>query len=460
MRATVEYERKLDAPAGFRLPDLGGSPLEPRIFTSVYFDTPATSLAAAGITLRRRTENGDTLWQLKLPSDDARLELELAGNPDRVPETFLELLRAHLRHGSLEPVAELRTERRGELVARDGMSAEVTVDDVAVIDADTVSDTFVEVEIELRAGEPVNLDAIVAQLSRAGAAPGTGAPKLFRVLGLQPDDRKRSDTPFESLRSALRAQLREIERHDPGTRLGHDPESLHDMRVGIRRLRALLRAGRPLLASDTSALDRRLRHLGVVLGDVRDLDVLLARLGDDATELGEPDATHAAALLALLAREREDKRDVLLIVLRSDAYLKLLDDTAAAIDALEPSDAGLSLGDVAKRAAKKLRKAVRALPDDPSDDDLHALRKTGKRARYAAELAGRKAVVRRAKAFQDVLGEHQDAAVAAERVRALAAHATPEQGIAAGLLIARENERRDAARRAWPKAWRQLKKAS
>jgi inorganic triphosphatase YgiF len=62
MRATSEYERKLDAPAGFRLPPLGGRPLEPRVFTSVYFDVPGGSLAAAGITLRRRTENGRSLW--------------------------------------------------------------------------------------------------------------------------------------------------------------------------------------------------------------------------------------------------------------------------------------------------------------------------------------------------------------------------------------------------------------
>ena len=34
--------------------------------------------------------------------------------------------------------------------------------------------------------------------------------------------------------------------HDPGTRLGTDPESLHDMRVAVRRARALLRAGAPL----------------------------------------------------------------------------------------------------------------------------------------------------------------------------------------------------------------------
>ena len=76
MEATAEYERKLEAPEGFELPDLGGEPLEPRVFTSVYHDTPERSLAHAGLTLRRRTERGRSVWQLKLPAGDARLELE------------------------------------------------------------------------------------------------------------------------------------------------------------------------------------------------------------------------------------------------------------------------------------------------------------------------------------------------------------------------------------------------
>ena len=60
------------------------------------------------------------------------------------------------------------------------------------------------------------------------------------------------------------------------------------------------------------------------------------------------------------------------------------------------------------------------------------MRKLGKRARYASELAGHNEVVRRAKALQDVLGEHQDAVIAEQRLRALAAAASPDQAIAAG----------------------------
>jgi CHAD domain-containing protein len=460
MRATVEYERKLDAPIGFRLPELGGRPLEPRLFTSVYYDVPGARLADAGITLRRRTENGRSVWQLKLPSEDARLELEVEGGPARPPQEFLTLLHAHLRHGPLERVAELRTRRRGELVARNGTTAEVTVDEVAVMDARRVRDRFVEVELELRAGSPAYLDSLVRELAGAGAEPGAEMPKLFRALGYPADAGASPATPFEALRTRLREQLREIERHDPGTRLGRDPESLHDMRVGVRRLRALLRAGKTLVATDTDELDGRLSELGHVLGDVRDLDVLLERLRGEAAELGGEDAKQAKTLLSALARERTRKRRRLLDTLSSESYLALLDDTAATIGSLQPTGVAVTLDELAEKAFTKLRKAVRELPDDPTDEALHAVRKAGKRARYAAELAGQAKVVKRAKELQDVLGEHQDAVVAEERLRALAAVAPPGQALAAGRLVEREEARQSEARATWPKTWKRLRKTA
>ena len=458
MRMTPEYERKLDAPIGFRLPPLGGSPLEPRLFTSVYYDVPGGALAASGITLRRRIENGRGVWQLKLPSEDSRLELEAEGGPERLPDELANLLRVHLRHGPVERVAEVRTRRRGELVARDGTTAEVTVDEVAVMENGHVSDRFVEVEIELSDGNPAYLDVVAEELASAGAEPGAETPKVFCTLGRRSGHARSTDSPFEELRNRLRMQLREIERHDPGARLGRDPESVHDMRVAVRRFRALLRAGKELVATDTGALDDQLKQLGRVLGDVRDLDVLLARLEEEAAELGGEDARYAGALLAAIRTERSGCRSRLIGALRSAQYLALLDDAARTIDELEPSHSGASLDELAEQAFKKVRKAVRRLPDEPSDEELHAVRKKGKRARYAAELADWTSPVKQAKKLQDVLGDHQDAVVAAARLRDLAADATPRQVLAAGRLVEREEERRLEARAAWPKAWKNLRK--
>jgi CHAD domain-containing protein len=90
----------------------------------------------------------------------------------------------------------------------------------------------------------------------------------------------------------------------------------------------------------------------------------------------------------------------------------------------------------------------------------------GKRARYAGELAeesvGKKArgFVARAKRVQDVLGEHQDAVVADERLRELAlSKGDPKVGLVTGRLVERQRERMLRARAQAPKALKQLRRA-
>ena len=107
------------------------------------------------------------------------------------------------------------------------------------------------------------------------------------------------------------------------------------------------------------------------------------------------------------------------------------------------------------------------LGPNATDEELHRARILGKRARYTAELAepevGKPArkFVEAAKAFQDVLGAHQDAIVAEARLRGLLAD-VPSSGaaFAAGRLVERERARRREARAELPKAWRALKRSA
>jgi CHAD domain-containing protein len=153
----------------------------------------------------------------------------------------------------------------------------------------------------------------------------------------------------------------------------------------------------------------------------------------------------------------------MLEALGSERYLALLDrlDEAVASPAFAPVERPLS--ELATTEFQKLRKAVRKLDADPSDEQLHDLRIHGKRARYTAELteaATGKATtrfIREAKAFQDVLGEHQDAVVAEDRLRALLGElGGSATGFSIGRLVERQRERRRDARAAFPKAWKRL----
>lgn len=267
------------------------------------------------------------------------------------------------------------------------------------------------------------------------------------------------------LRAMLVHQYAEILRHDPGVRLAQEPEDLHQMRVAVRRTRAILRAARPAVDRQWSEpLRAELKWLGGVLGPRRDLDVLLDRLNGQIAELEESERSAAAPLVTSLEGERDRAQTEVAAALASERYSGLLDTLEEGSRSLELTD-DLSLGELAAREFKRLRKRMKALDADASDEELHRARILGKRARYAAELAepeaGKKArrFVARAKAFQDVLGSHQDAIVAEARLRELLRETgATGAAFAVGRLVERERLRRREARRALPKTWKKLER--
>lgn len=468
MRETLERELKLDVNGAFAMPELPGSQLPERTFTSTYHDTPVRSLGRAGITLRRRVENGTSLWQLKLPrggSASERMELEEPGGPGGPPPELARLLVAHVRHGRLEPVATLRTHRSGVRVAERGREvADVTVDDVTILYSEQGVGAFTEVEVELVGeGGEADLKRLGRVLRDAGARPGSGEPKLMRVLELPPQPRPARDAPLhEQLRYALGEQLDELEAHDPGVRFGGDPEDLHQLRVATRRTRALIRVTRPVLGDRLRELGDELKLLAGLLGAVRDLDVLLERLGPEVADL-DADRERGEELLAALSAERTIQRNVLIDAMETPRYAALLDAFRSAVDDLEPFESGTGAGEIARHAVRKLRRAAAELPKEPSDEELHALRIAAKRARYAAELSAlggsRRAAraVTAAKKLQDVIGAHQDAVVAEERLRRVA---RPDTSVAAGRLIERERRRKAEMRERYPAVLRRALRKS
>jgi CHAD domain-containing protein len=194
--------------------------------------------------------------------------------------------------------------------------------------------------------------------------------------------------------------------------------------------------------------------------------VLLAHLRREVAELAPGDRRALRPLLSTLVREREATQARVLETLRGERYLGLLATIEGAASSPPPGVEG-ELSDAARQEFGRLRKAMAKLEDDPSDEALHKARIRGKRARYAAELLedelgkGGARLISRAKRFQDVAGEHQDAVVAEERIRKLAGgNRSGRTALAAGILVGRQRERRRLAAEALPKAWARLDDAA
>src|ERR1019366_9320441 len=75
--------------------------------------------------------------------------------------------------------------------------------------------------------------------------------------------------------------------HEPGARLGDNPEELHDLRVAGRRMDAILRQFRSSLPASFLRIRPTLKRVLRALGDARDLDVALGELETFSRELPE-----------------------------------------------------------------------------------------------------------------------------------------------------------------------------
>src|SRR5262245_40925830 len=111
VKSAIERELKLAVGADFHLPSLKGVHLFPKVLTSVYYDTSDLRLTRARITLRHRTQGRKGTWQLKLPLDCGRREIEMPGRASVPPSEVLDLLFVHLQGGAVQPIATLRTQR-------------------------------------------------------------------------------------------------------------------------------------------------------------------------------------------------------------------------------------------------------------------------------------------------------------------------------------------------------------
>ena len=277
----------------------------------------------------------------------------------------------------------------------------------------------------------------------------------------------------ELVRHALRSAQEAVNAYEAGVRAGED-DAVHQMRVTCRRLRSDLRTFRVLLDDERiEPLRAELRWLGSALGEARDLEVLLDRVDEVASRdpLCALDEGGVSAVRRLL-QQREDGALVAaqqaLASPRYAALLQLLGAVAAepGLAAVAAEPCATVLPPLVGKAWRSLaRRASRLETTDP-DEDWHRARILAKRARYAAEAAavalGKPArrTARAAERVQELLGEHQDAAFAANRFLELPPQAPDDLVLAltCGRLAERERAHIRAVRDAFPRTWRRARR--
>ena len=292
---------------------------------------------------------------------------------------------------------------------------------------------------------------------------GTGAAE-----GRSPEPLPRDVAAGDAFRHLAAELLSSLAAHRPAAMAG-EMDGVHGMRIGTRRLRALLALFHPCLAPEPEArFNAALRRFAAFLGEVRDWDVFLAET--------LPRAGPAAEGLRLAAEAaRRAARDRMESELRNPATKEMFDSFlswAADPAALSGDVGGGSLAGPLRnllpglldRLARKGLQRGRHIRRR-SDDELHHLRKALKRLRYAVEFVAFlhkekrvAAYLRRLKRLQEKLGGLNDAAVADTLARRLA-EGDRALAPAAAAVSAWAERQGEEARRDLRKGWREFRDA-
>jgi triphosphatase len=390
-----------------------------------YFDTADRRLGLAGLALRVRKEgrrwvqtlkgSGDGIWQ--------RLEhevvLRVAPGVQPVADPALhdgteagDALRRALGDGELQPVYGTEVVRTQRLLRSPGCVVELAFDQGTLTAGDRRW-PLCELEFELKGGDPLALAALAARWAqrfgltldiRTKAERGDrlargvrlGAPVKAQALRLP--EGVDSDVALRAVVANCLAQVlgnaSEIAHEDDTA-----PEHLHQLRVGLRRLRTAVRE-----------LGGLSPHIGAGWGEA--LAVLFGRLGSAR----DRDAL-AQTLLPALQKAGASGLELPQIVAEPAAQLALRDTATTQLwlelvaFAAATGEAGVPFAPLLQKRLTRLFRNVRreALRFAELDDEArHRLRKRVKRLRYLSDFAASLYRAKDVKAFQKLLAPAQE----------------------------------------------------
>lgn len=435
-----------------------------------YIDTAYGALAQAGFGARlRREANGPVSINVKSASHvrpesgsdhegskalSQRVEVEGVANerldPDSWPASAARELINEVRDGArLRTLFTISQRRERRTLALDDGPVIITLDRVSVFRGARPLSSFSVFEAEAPKGSGANLGRLATlveatgyvtpeprskeeiarhYVAKAAEDPTHRLPRVPTSPGVKVDD-----SLGEAGRKVLRMHLARMLHFEAGARSGEDIEDLHKMRVATRRMRAAWRvfdgAYRPKVQR---RYVKELRGIASVLGEVRDIDVLLGGLDAHIADLPRPGREAVEPLRGAWRRQREVARKRLVVRLDSKGYREFVDDyldfteSPGAAELKPPLGQPSLVRDTAGSRILAAYEHVRAYETIITWADvgtLHALRIECKRLRYTLEyfsevlpVASRK-LIAQVTEVQDHLGELNDADVAAATSR-------------------------------------------
>ena len=441
--------------------------------SSTYYDTPTLELRAASVALRVRRDGARWLQTVKGEGSAAaglhrRAEYEwLIPEPRldhvRLAETpWSKLFTQNAVAARLKPVFRTEISRTTQALAfADGTRATLCID-VGAVHAGRRRSAITEIEIELAAGSPqrlfelaqalaTDLPLTVAHLSKAERGYTLTNPALAKPVRAQIVPLAAEASAAQALAAIAGDCMAQIGGNAHGVTAGTDPEFLHQMRIGVRRLRSLFRlAGDMTTAESLAPLDRELRWFAASLGPARDWDVFvdetlppIARQFRGRREL--------AAVRARASRSRKLHLAVAQSAVMSSRFQRMLlalGSFFAGLSERTGASTAPTATDFAKtlleRRARKLQKAAKRLPA-ATPAERHAVRIAAKKLRYASEFfaplfPGKRAhgYIRQLSRVQTALGVLNDLATAERLLAELAPlERTPAPGTAHAVGLVR-----------------------
>jgi triphosphatase len=469
MRSMSELELKFEVPAEV-LPSLRAELRRhgARVVSMAahYYDTPDFLLASHRLSLRLRREGRKWVQTLKAEGRSAveRLEHNVPVRGSRAAPPSLDvdrhngtdvgsLLREALGENGLRRLAERYSTDIERLVC-ELQIGDATIEaalDLGTIQAEGRSVAICELELEYKAGTPDALFELAQMWSAFGglwlstvskAARGTrlaqDQPRGPPVKAARPDLRPGMSGP-QLARAVLRSTLDQVLANGSEVAAGStDEEHIHQLRVGLRRLRTALRELAPLDAHIDARWEEPLKRVFSRLGEARD-SVTAARAVRPLLEQAHAPKVQWHETVAV---------DPVAIVRDSTFQGTLIDLLGYALRETDAGQAGeIPPGPLEQVSARldrlheRVSEAGKCFEGMPIDEQ-HKARKRLKRLRYLAEFVATLFASKEVKRYlahlepaQDALGGHIDVTVAIERFRK-DAETDPQALYAVGFLEA------------------------